>query len=85
METLKLFVKKLALPMTFLLCIAISLSCSSGWSVASYELTPLDTARNTIFIEIMSQDSTQHWYLKSIYNGSNWCHLHSSWEEVRVQ
>ena len=69
--------------MIFLLFIATSLNCNSGWSVAGYELTPGDT--NTIFIEIMAQDSTQHWYLKSIYNGSNWCYLHSNWEEVRIQ
>ena len=67
----------------FLLFIITNLNCNSGWSVGGYELTPSDTS--TIFIEIMAQDSTQHWYLKNIYNGSNWCYLHSSWEEVRIK
>ena len=60
------------------LMLAMLTSCSSGWSVAGYELTPQDTSENTVFIEIVSSDSVSHWY-------SNWCYKHGIWEDVRIK
>ena len=85
MEILKLFVKKLIPLIIFLLFIATNLNCSSSWSTFNYKLTSDSIDTNTIFIEIISHDSTEHWYLKNIYNGSNWCYLHSGWEDVRIR
>ena len=45
METLKLLVRAII----FLLFTLTMTSCSSGWSVANYELTPQDTTVNTVF------------------------------------
>tara|TARA_R110002033_G_scaffold148030_1_gene185256 strand:+ start:194 stop:439 length:246 start_codon:yes stop_codon:yes gene_type:complete len=81
MEILKL----LARVTIFLFITLIVSSCSSGWSVGGYELTPQDTSRNTVFIEIMSSDSVSHWYSDRIYHGDNWCYRHSIWEDVRIK
>ena len=81
METLKL----LARATIFLFFTLIVSSCSSGWSVAGYELTPQDTSRNTVFIEIVSSDSVSHWYSDKINHGDNWCYRHSIWENVRIK
>ena len=67
------------------LMLAMLTSCSSGWSVAGYELTPQDTSENTVFIEIMSSDSVSHWYSDKIYHGDNWCYKHGIWEDVRIK
>ena len=80
MENLKLLVRVII----FLFLINI-LGCSQGWSVAGVQITPQDTVINTAFIEIISHDSTQHWYANKIYNGDNWCHLHDEWEYVEVR
>ncbi len=80
MENLKLLVRVII----FLFLINI-LGCSQGWSVAGVQITPQDTVINTAFIEIISHDSTQHWYANKIYNGDNWCHLHDEWEYVEVK
>ena len=80
MENLKLLVRVII----FLFLINI-LGCSQGWSVAGVQITPQDTVINTAFIEIISHDSTQHWYTNKIYNGDNWCHLHDEWEYVEVK
>ena len=69
---------------TILLLISF-VGCSQGWSVAGVQITPQDTVINTAFIEIISHDSTQHWYANKIYNGDNWCHLHDEWEYVEVK
>lgn len=58
-------------------------SCSGGWSVGGYELTPSDT--NTVFIEILDSDSTVHWYHGTINESNNWCYAHNAWEDVRVK
>tara|TARA_R110002020_G_scaffold123523_1_gene280060 strand:+ start:1011 stop:1256 length:246 start_codon:yes stop_codon:yes gene_type:complete len=81
MEILKL----LARVTIFLFITLIVSSCSSGWSVAGYELTPQDTSRNTVFIEIVSSDSVSHWYSDKIYHGDNWCYRHGIWENVRIK
>lgn len=72
---------------TLLLLNLANISCSAGWSVGGYQLTPADTSKvnNTVFIEIIAQDSTLHWYANTIYSGDNWCHLHDKWEEVKVK
>tara|TARA_R100001086_G_C11736239_1_gene231175 strand:- start:1 stop:243 length:243 start_codon:yes stop_codon:yes gene_type:complete len=80
MEDLKLLVRVI----TFLFLINI-LGCSQGWSVGGIQITPQDTVINTAFVEIISHDSTQHWYANKIYNGDNWCHLHDEWEYVEVK
>jgi|TARA_R110000823_G_C15613453_1_gene466765 hypothetical protein len=67
------------------LMLAMLTSCSSGWSVAGYELTPQDTSENTVFIEIVSSDSVSHWYSDKIYHGDNWCYKHGIWEDVRIK
>ena len=67
------------------LMLAMLTSCSSGWAVAGYELTPQDTSENTVFIEIVSSDSVSHWYSDKIYHGDNWCYKHGIWEDVRIK
>ena len=59
-------------------------SCTSGWSIGGYELTPSDTV-NTVFIEIVDTDSTVHWYHGQISETSNWCYKHEEMEDVRVK
>jgi hypothetical protein len=59
-----------------------NVSCSSGWSVGGYELTPADTTRNTVFIEIMDTDSVVHYYYNGVYE-TNWCWLHEQFEDVK--
>ena len=54
--------------------------CTTGWSIAGYSLSPYDTT-NTVFDEIIDQDSTIHWYL-GIYIGDNWCYRHEKYELV---
>ena len=77
--------KLLVRVMGLLLCMSMTGGCSHGWSVAGVQITPQDTVINTAFIEIISHDSTQHWYANKIYNGDNWCHLHDEWEYVEVK
>ena len=57
-------------------------SCSQGWSVGSYQITPQDTVTNTVFIEIMGVDSVMHYYHGRIYSESNWCWVHNQFEDV---
>ena len=71
--------------MIFLFGILMLISCSPGWSVAGYEISPSDTTHNTVFIEIVSHDSTIHWYAGSLFHGENYCVLHNRWEEVRIK
>ncbi len=59
-----------------------NVSCSSGWSVGGYELTPADTTGNTVFIEIMDTDSVIHYYYNGIYE-TNWCWIHEQYEDVK--
>lgn len=60
----------------------INVSCSGGWSVGGYELTPTDTTNNTVFMEIMDTDSVIHYYYDGIYE-TNWCWLHQQYEDVK--
>ena len=59
-----------------------NVSCSSGWSVGGYELTPADTTNSTVFIEIMDTDSVIHYYYNGIYE-TNWCWMHQQFEDVK--
>ena len=56
--------------------------CNSGWSVANLEITPSDN-QDTLYIVIIDQDSTTHWYDKAIYKEENYCYKHHIWEDVR--
>lgn len=69
----------------FLFGMCMLTNCSTGWSVGGYELSPQDTLLNTVFIEIVDQDSVVHWYHGKIHNESNWCYKHDQWEEIRKQ
>lgn len=59
-----------------------NVSCSSGWSVGGYELTPADTANSTVFMEIMDTDSVIHYYYNGLYE-TNWCWMHQQFEDVK--
>ena len=58
------------------------LGCGQGWSVGGVVLTPQDTVSNTVFIEIMGADSVVHYYHGRVYTKSNWCWLHSQFEDI---
>ena len=60
-----------------------NVSCSSGWSVGGYELTPADTSKPSVFIEIRDTDSVLHYYHGGLYESSNWCWLHQTYEDVK--
>ena len=70
--------------MTFLLALFFLSNCHPGWSIGGYELTPSDTL-NSVYIEIVAHDSTQHWYADKVIHGDNWCLLHDQWEDVRIK
>ena len=76
---------KLIQVIIFLLNTFVHINCSSGWSVAGYELTPSDTTENTAYIEIVAHDSTNHLYVDKVRHGDNWCFLHGQWEDVRIK
>ncbi len=66
-----------------ILLIVITLSgCRGGWSVANLEITPSDN-QDTLYIVIIDQDSTTHWYNNAIYVEENYCYKHHMWEDVR--
>ncbi len=57
-------------------------SCTSGWSVGSFELSPEDSMYT--FLEVMDQDSTSHFYADKVrINSDNWCFTHNQWESVK--
>jgi len=68
--------------MISLLSMLIISSCSQGWSVGGYQITPQDTVANTVFIEIMGADSVMHYYHGKIYTQSNWCWRHHQFEDI---
>jgi hypothetical protein len=79
--------KKIALAhlTIFLFGISMLTNCSTGWSVGGYELSPQDTLTNTVFVEIVDQDSVVHWYHGRVNNHTNWCYMHDEWEDVKVK
>ena len=80
MAILKLLVQL----MTFLLSMSV-ISCSQGWIVAGVEVTPSDTIKNTVFIEIIDSDSIEHWYYNKIHTYGNWCYKHEQYEYIEAQ
>ena len=78
MEILKLLVQVII----SLFSILMLSSCTSGWSVGSFELSPEDSMYT--FLEVMDQDSTSHFYADKVrINSDNWCFTHNQWESVR--
>ena len=72
--------------LTPLMIFLLLTSCTSqGWIIGNLSLTPSDTLRNTVFIEIMDVDSTIHWFHGRISDDSNWCFKHQRLEEVKVR
>lgn len=66
---------------TLLLLNLANISCSAGWSVGGWELTPADTTKPSVFIEIMDTDSIVHYYHNGVYD-TNWCWRHQQYEDV---
>ena len=78
MEILKLLVQVII----SLFSIFMLSSCTSGWSVGSFELSPEDSMYT--FSEVMDQDSTSHFYADRVkINSDNWCFTHNQWESVK--
>jgi len=73
--------KILILPMILMWLI----NCSQGWSISGIELTPSDTTKNTVFLEIVDADSVVHWYHGNLRDYDNWCYKHEQMEEVKIQ
>lgn len=71
--------------MIFLLSMLGVQSCSQGWTIVGVELTPSDTVKNTVFIEIIDADSIEHWYHGKIYSDDNWCYKHEQYENVEAR
>tara|TARA_R100000654_G_scaffold74341_2_gene108491 strand:+ start:97 stop:366 length:270 start_codon:yes stop_codon:yes gene_type:complete len=66
-----------------ILLIVITISgCRGSWSVANLEITPLDN-QDSLYLVIIDQDSTTHWYNGAIYVEENYCYKHHIWEDVR--
>jgi len=56
-------------------------SCTGGWSVAGWEITPSDSTHT--LQQILDQDSTIHIYEHPFLVGEdNWCFKHDLWEQV---
>tara|TARA_R110002167_G_scaffold112850_1_gene285523 strand:- start:14521 stop:14784 length:264 start_codon:yes stop_codon:yes gene_type:complete len=59
-------------------------SCSGGWSIMGYELTPNDSSK--VFVYLIDQDSTRHHFKKPVVlESDNWCYKHSIYEMVRAK
>lgn len=57
-------------------------SCTSGWSVGSFELSAEDSMYT--FVEVVDQDSTSHFFSDHVrFNKDMWCFTHSRWEIVK--
>ena len=60
-------------------------SCGSqGWIIANMPLNQ-ETNTNTVFIEIVDSDSVIHWYHGKIYEESNYCYKHDSFEDIKIK
>ena len=78
METLKLLVQVIMLLSSTLMLS----SCTNGWSVGNFELSPEDSMYT--FLEIIDQDSTSHFYADRVsLDLDNWCFTHNQWESVK--
>jgi len=76
--------KKLIQVTVFLLSMNLMTGCNQGWSIGNLEITPSDTVTNTVFIEIMGDDSTVHYYHHTIYETQNWCWVHHQFEDIKL-
>jgi len=57
-------------------------SCSNGWSIGNFELSPEDSMYT--FVEVVDQDSTSHFYSDNVrFDRDMWCFTHNSWEIVK--
>ena len=57
-------------------------SCNNGWSVGGINPTAEDSMYT--FVEVISEDSTSHFYNDHIrFNRDMWCFSCSRWEIVR--
>ena len=70
--------------LTLLMIFLLLIGCSQGWSISGIELTPSDTTKNTVFLEIVDVDSIEHWY-HGVISDYNWCYKHEQYEEVMVK
>jgi len=78
METLKLLTRVIILMFTTLMLS----SCSNGWSIGNFELSPEDSMYT--FVEVVDQDSTSHFFSDHVrFNKDMWCFTHNQWEIVR--
>jgi len=78
MEILKLLVQVII----SLFSILMLSSCTSGWSVGSFELSAEDSMYT--FVEVVDQDSTSHFFSDHVrFNKDMWCFTHSRWEIVK--
>lgn len=78
METLKLLVRVIILMFTTLMLS----SCSNGWSIGNFELSPEDSMYT--FVEVVDQDSTSHFFSDHVrFDKDMWCFTHNQWEIVR--
>ena len=78
METLKLLARVIILMFTTLML----RSCSNGWSIGNFELSPEDSMYT--FVEVVDQDSTSHFFSDHVrFDKDMWCFTHNQWEIVR--
>jgi hypothetical protein len=78
METLKLLARVIILMFTTLMLS----SCSNGWSIGNFELSPEDSMYT--FVEVVDQDSTSHFFSDHVrFDKDMWCFTHNQWEIVR--
>ena len=64
-----------------LLVLANLISCSPGWSVAGWEISPSDSSEQ--FLTIMDQDSVRHNYHLMDRRSQRYCYTHLVYEYVR--
>jgi len=72
-------------PIVLLIFLSLTSCGSQGWVVANLPLTPSDTVTNSVFIEVMDVDSVTHWYHGKIYEESNYCYKHDSFEDIKIK
>ena len=57
---------------------------NQGWIIANIPLDQ-ETNTNTVFIEIVDSDSVVHWYHGKIFEQSNYCYKHESFEDIKIK
>lgn len=66
-----------------MLVLANLISCSPGWSVAGWEITPGDSSEVTL--TIMDQDNVQHRYHTMDRREVRYCYEHLAYENVKIK